>query len=621
MKTTEKFLRLLPLGRRIMLMVGMVSLTLALFLQVVGMLVVQSHIEEGHRQASATAAALLAPNLERNLKANDTQAISDLFASVRQANPDINYLAVCSPDGSQIYALTGAEASGDLADLVRDRSTSHPSKSMFNVRTERGDVLHLIQPLGGGEQGYLHVGFSWVPVDKAVRHVCISLLAAVLCGLGLSIGVAWLGFSRLARPIVSLVEAVKEFGGGRLSVRVERTPGAHDEADLLSGAFNEMANRLEQQVEDLVKSHSALSVEKARVQAVLDSLAPAIVVVGEDAQIVYCNRAAADLNAQTCQVSGVSYRTLRAGQPKALAAFEKVVSGQAPTQRFQSKVEGRDLDVTISRVSGADGTCVGIVEVARDVTQQLQSWRALAHAEKLNVVGQLTAVVAHEINSPLDGAIEASRIIERSASEPEKVRQFAHAQRSGLERIAAFVRRLLNFSRVPGGSEWAHVQVAKFLEEARALLHHRLSRVKLVIEPEIPLDLVVRGDELGLVQVMVNLINNAVDATPAGGTVKVSAVRENGRVLIKVVDQGPGIPDVDAGKLFASFFTTKEVGKGTGLGLVVSRNIAQEHGGDISFENLSKPWGACFTVILPSDALPNEGARRTGSVLESVGGS
>lgn len=188
MKTTEKFLRLLPLGRRIMLMVGMVSLTLALFLQVVGMLVVQSHIEEGHRQASATAAALLAPNLERNLKANDTQAISDLFASVRQANPDINYLAVCSPDGSQIYALTGAEASGDLADLVRDRSTSHPSKSMFNVRTERGDVLHLIQPLGGGEQGYLHVGFSWVPVDKAVRHVCISLLAAVLCGLGLSIG-------------------------------------------------------------------------------------------------------------------------------------------------------------------------------------------------------------------------------------------------------------------------------------------------------------------------------------------------------------------------------------------------------------------------------------------------
>lgn len=619
MKTTEKFLRLLPLGRRIMLMVGMVSLTLALFLQVVGMLVVQSHIEESHRQSSATEAALLASNLERNLKANDIQAINDLFVSVRQANPDIFYLAVCSPDGSQIYALSGPEASGDLSELVRDRSKSHPAKSMFNVRTEKGDVLHLIQPLGGGELGYLHVGFSWVPVDKAVRHVCISLLAAVLCGLGLSIGVAWLGFSRLARPIVSLVEAVKEFGGGRLSVRVERTPGAHDEADLLSGAFNEMANRLEQQVEDLVKSHSALSVEKARVQAVLDSLAPAIVVVGEDAQIVYCNRAAADQNSQGMG-PGRSYRNLRSGQPKALAAFERVVSGQTPTQRFQSRFEGRDLDVTISRVSGADGTCVGIVEVARDVTQQLQSWRVLAHAEKLNVVGQLTAVVAHEINSPLDGAIEASRIIERSASEPEKVRQFAHAQRSGLERIATFVRRLLNFSRVPGGSEWAHVQVAKILEEARALLHHRLSKVKLSIEPEIPLDLLVRGDELGLVQLMVNLINNAVDATPAGGTVKVNATRDGERVFIKVIDQGPGIPDGDAGKLFASFFTTKEVGKGTGLGLVVSRNIAQEHGGDISFENLSKPWGACFTVVLPGDALPNEGARRNGSILESVSG-
>jgi signal transduction histidine kinase len=182
------------------------------------------------------------------------------------------------------------------------------------------------------------------------------------------------------------------------------------------------------------------------------------------------------------------------------------------------------------------------------------------------------------------------------------VKHFCQAQRSALERIALIVRRLLTFSRAPSHTSWNVVRVSRLLEEAQALLRHRLAKLTLDLPPPSNLSYGIRGDELGLVQVLVNLLNNAVDVTPEGGRVEVAVEAiEAGRVAISVIDQGPGVSEDVARKLFTPFFTTKEHGKGTGLGLAVSRNIVQEHGGEIEFENLESPGGARFTVTLPLD--------------------
>jgi signal transduction histidine kinase len=241
-------------------------------------------------------------------------------------------------------------------------------------------------------------------------------------------------------------------------------------------------------------------------------------------------------------------------------------------------------------------------KLEQHVAEVERSQRALAHAEKLHVVGQLAAGVAHEINSPLDGAIEASRMMERNAADKDKVVRFAKAQREGLERIAAIVQTLLTFSRQPKTRETRPLLVSQLLNEAQAILKHRLERknVALEITDFETKKLIINGDELGLVQVLVNLINNALDATPEGGTIKIDINPGAEKLEISVLDQGSGISADIAPRLFTPFFTTKDVGKGTGLGLATSRNIVEEHGGRIEFCNLTPPWGARFTVLLPS---------------------
>ncbi|MCY3023849.1 MAG: ATP-binding protein, partial [Planctomycetota bacterium] len=284
-----------------------------------------------------------------------------------------------------------------------------------------------------------------------------------------------------------------------------------------------------------------------------------------------------------------------------LRAFEAVTAGRTARARVSCQLGARDLVVLISPALGPNGEPLGVIEITADVTEQIEAERAMAHAEKLNVVGQLAAGVAHEINSPLDGAIEASRIMERNASDPGKVSRFAKAQRAGLERIAAIVRTLLTFSRRPKTQEYRPIQAAKLLQEAQAILKHRLSQkhVTLAMPDLTSSELLVNGDELSLVQVLVNLINNALDVTPEKGTIQIGVQARTDRVDISVTDQGPGIPPDVAPRLFTPFFTTKDVGRGTGLGLATSRNIAEAHGGSIEFVNLAPPWGARFTLHLP----------------------
>jgi signal transduction histidine kinase len=143
--------------------------------------------------------------------------------------------------------------------------------------------------------------------------------------------------------------------------------------------------------------------------------------------------------------------------------------------------------------------------------------------------------------------------------------------------------------------------VARLLQEAQSILRHRLLKKKITLALPDPdnSQFNVDADELGLVQVLVNLINNAADATPEGGTIEVLVRAEPEQIELSVTDQGPGIPAEIAPRLFTPFFTTKEVGQGTGLGLATSRNIVEEHGGRIEFANLARPWGARFTVHLP----------------------
>jgi signal transduction histidine kinase len=468
------------------------------------------------------------------------------------------------------------------------------------LRTEAGDVFHIVFQLAGRPPEYLFLGFSLEQVDARLRVTARHLISSMLVSLLLAAVVGGLVYHRMVQPVSELASAAAEFGAGDLTRRVPPREGAEDEVALLAEAFNRMADQLQEKVTELESSREALSDEKARIQAILDGMMHGVVFYEPNGKIGYMNSAARKHWGWPGEDPPNSNESLHADSPEAAEAFECVAIGAQFNRHLQIKKGDRTLDTFISLILREGGGFLGIVEISSDITEQVASVRSLAHAEKMNVVGQLAAGVAHEINSPLDGAIEVTRVLERGELSMDEIKMLARAQHSALERIAAIVYRLLTFSRKEQ-TPTEPVPVWTVIEEAVELIKYRLSRsgvdVRMPEAGDVPY--IIEGEALELSQVIVNLLSNAIDASPEGGTIKIEVYENNRWIEISVTDQGPGIPEESVDRIFTPFFTTKEIGKGTGLGLAVSKNILEQFGGKIDFINEEPPWGAKFLVHLP----------------------
>jgi len=588
-----------PMSRRAVIVLAVIGLILSLFLQIVGLIQTSHLLEHAHRQQALRTAELLVPGVEEALMVDSLYRLPHLLGSASSANPDLAYAVVCGPTGEALAVQGVSELSADFASHLRKHSTPGPDPRIFNVKTEAGTLLHLVRPLRSGTVGYMHLGVRWAPVDAALRQACLNMLVAMVSGLLLCTLGAWFIYQRLTQPIAALALAARRVGEGQLDTRVPERPDADDEASLLAATFNQMTEKLQQHVRAIEGSRAALADEKERIQAILDSMQQSVIVATDDHRIVYSNRAAHALWSEA-DFSPGTYEQVHAQRPQLLTAFADVATGKSPQKRMAMEVHNRSLAVVLAPVRGENEHLLGIVEITTDVTEQIEAERMLAHTEKLHVVGQLAAGVAHEINSPLDGAIEASRIIEQNAGDATKVLRFARAQRDGLERIGGIVRTLLRYSRKRPEGKRAPVEVGRLLAETAGLMGHRLTKRKAKVRfpAAEQTRYMLLGDDLELVQVIVNLLNNALDATPEESEILIEVAANAKHVDIAIIDGGPGIPP-EVAPLFTPFFTTKEVGKGTGLGLAISRNIVQEHGGEIRVENRSAPWGACFTIRLP----------------------
>jgi signal transduction histidine kinase len=594
----------LLLGRRLTLVVAGIASFLALGYMLAGVWFAKIQLEREFQQNSELAAASLASSLIEVMLTYNIHELPDLLDNAHLANPDIRYGFVTDARGNPVaHSRTlGAGVPGDLQRLAQEHVTNGGGEREYVLRTGEGDIFHLVYPLEGRPGGYLHLGFSLDPINAKLRITARHLISSMAVGLLLAVLAAGLVYRRMAQPITELTSAAAEFGAGNLTRRVARDARTEDEVGLLAAAFNRMADQLQEKVTELTRSRRDLADEKARVQAILDGMVHGVVFYGPDGAVEYLNRTARLNWGIADHQPRLTLQALHAGQPEVVKALQAAASDQESGRRLQVKRGDRTLDLFISPLTREGRGFLGLIEISADITEQVASTRALAHAEKLNVVGQLAAGVAHEINSPLDGAIEAARIIEQGEAGPDEVREFARAQRIALERIAAIIYRLLTFSRMEQSRQGATL-VGTAVSEAVELVRYRLKNSGLRLEAPDPKSMsqVISGATLELSQIFVNLIGNAIDVSPPEGLVRIEVAERAGMVDVSVVDQGPGIPEEAEHRLFTPFFTTKEVGKGTGLGLAISKNIVEQFGGGIEFMNEDPPWGARFTVHLPWD--------------------
>jgi PAS domain S-box-containing protein len=276
---------------------------------------------------------------------------------------------------------------------------------------------------------------------------------------------------------------------------------------------------------------------------------------------------------------------------------------------------GRQLPVQASAALLFDeGRPSGLVCFFRDLReirrleQEMSDQARILHQDKMMSMGRLAASVVHEINNPLSGILNYLRLMSRilrqhSITEDykEKFQRYLNLVENEINRCSRIVSNLLSFSRMSPPS-FDNVQINELLERCILLGQHKLELSNISLKSSVPANLpAVKGDFNQLQQCVINLIFNAVDAMPDGGTLNVAGHHDIDRniVMVSVTDSGLGIPDEDLPHIFEPFYTTKKEGFGVGLGLSTVYGILERHGGHISVESRAGE-GTVFHIELPA---------------------
>jgi two-component system NtrC family sensor kinase len=269
-------------------------------------------------------------------------------------------------------------------------------------------------------------------------------------------------------------------------------------------------------------------------------------------------------------------------------------------RRVYRRKDGRPIPIEVLShgVLGDDGKLVLLLGVITDLSEQRRLDQQLVQSGKLAAIGELAAGVAHEINNPLFAILGLTEfLLKETEPDSKPYQRLELIQQTGLE-IKEIVRALLDFARE--NAEDRHVVVLDEVVRSTVDLVRRTNAHKgvEVVESYDNDGALVSASSNQLKQIILNLIANARQAMPNGGTVRVGVHREGEHLMVVVSDDGPGIePDV-LGRIFDPFFTTKRLTGGTGLGLSVSLGIAESHGGTLTAT--SEPGrGASFTLCLP----------------------
>lgn len=254
-----------------------------------------------------------------------------------------------------------------------------------------------------------------------------------------------------------------------------------------------------------------------------------------------------------------------------------------------------ELEATGRVVPVENGEAEKIVIVARDITERKRTEELLRRSEKLTIVGQLAAGVAHEIRNPLTSLKGFLQLLHKKTEGQDYI---FNLMLSELERINEIVSEFLMIAK-PQASRFQRYNLVHIVQNVVSLLETQaiLSNVQIEAAFHPPEGVIVDCDENQLKQVFINILKNAVEAMPNGGTVRVEVnLLEDGQARIRFADEGPGIPEDRIPRLGEPFYTTKE--KGTGLGLMISFKIIEDHRGAIHIKS-SAGAGTVFDVLLP----------------------
>jgi two-component system nitrogen regulation sensor histidine kinase NtrY len=419
---------------------------------------------------------------------------------------------------------------------------------------------------------------------------------------------SWVGLylaRRVTVPIQALADGTKRIISGDLSHRVDVEAG--DELGVLVESFNVMTTELvdnkellERKNRELTRINTSLDEERGRIRAVLQNVTAGVLSVDQNGKVLTCNGAALEmLHQEEPEILGLTLETAWQDEErtKLLALFEYDPLGRS-RREVQVKLggESRTFAVSASTMFDGAGDITGHVLVLEDLTE-------LIEAKQLATWVEAARRIAHEIKNPLTPIrLAAERIryrfkqsgvtLDEGAGEAveNSVETIVREVDSMKQMVAEFSR----FARMPRPQPTV-VDLEGLFSETLKLYEG----VKSGIEMEFEVDDKAREghfDKEQMRSVLINLLDNAVEASQAPGCIRLTSSSQNGSILLSVEDTGPGIPPADKKKLFQPYFSTK--GRGTGLGLAIVHRVVNDHNGTIQVED-NQPQGTIFRIELP----------------------
>ena len=606
---------MLQLSLRTKIMICYISLIV--MLDIIVVIFVRSHLSSTLRTEYLAKGHNMAVNLaarsEHFVLTDEFVSLLQMVKDLKDSDVDITYVYVADRKGC---VLVHTFAGGFPTDLI-SVNTLEPGdmwKKKLLDTVEQGLVHDIAVPILQGKVGSVHIGISEHRIQKTISHFTMILVSiagfVLLVGIGLAVVVSWM----VTQPVRNLIKAAQKIRDGELGQQVTAT--TKDEIGDLVGSFNQMS-------EELLKQHKVLedrnlriritqeqaAWERDKLRAIIDSMVEGVIFVDTEGRIALCNESAGQIwGTDASELLGKFVHECPSAELRSTVEGILKQSKQKPsfiTEHALDLCNGRCL-VNYSTVHGEDGRYLGLVFLSLDISERVSLEQEqkrlrdhLFQQEKMVLIGQIAASVAHELNTPLATILLRAQLIEQQAPKNSDMSDLKVLEGEA-KRCRRIIDSLLGFSRRSEGVT-SRTELNNLIQDSLSLAENDLTLKNIKLETDyVDNGTIVCVDSNQIQQVLLNLIANAADAMPDGGRLHISTklLPDQASIEIQVTDNGCGMEENVLDRIFDPFFTTKEQGKGTGLGLAICQRIVEEHEGEIKIQS-QLGQGTTVSVRLP----------------------
>jgi len=527
----------------------------------------------------------------------------------------------------EVYPTILDEQGRVVLDLKLHRHVFYQPQFVPPLQSKTGTTEEKCQTFTAGDNWFIYDTFTpwrWfvvysIPHEVKYReaHRLLGTLTVIMLVISFAV-LLLLSFTltRLLRPISELTKHAREIAGGNLERPVIQAS---------SDEFGTLADSFEVMRQAVISKISALADKEEKLQVTLDSIGDCVIATDTEGNITKINAAACRLTGwQQDEALGstieriMTYKVHEDGEVTenpvrtVLRTFAPASLPQEVTLIAKDKTEYLISDSAAPIRSIQDGF-IGVVTVFRDITRERVLQDQLQHSQRMDAIGQLAGGVAHDFNNMLTGIGGAVELLEMIIAGNDKGLKYVELIKTATDRASGLTRKLLDFSR-KGKQASTPVNLHTIIEDAVAILERSID-MKITITTELRASRVaVIGDPSQLQSGILNICVNARDAMPDGGEIHISTRNVDREeefynidsqllpetfIQLSIKDTGTGIlPEIQP-HIFEPFYTTKKVGKGTGLGLAAVYGMVKEHHGSIRLE--SEPGkGTVFHIYLPT---------------------